>query len=193
MTDRIVSVGDDLTIPSGVVVPAARVTDLLDVAASASQGAKADAALPAASLDTSVDALLADPGSATSAALSSTYATKAQGDKADSAVQPSELVNRTLLVSGLTRIYTTSRSFAGIAVAPDRRRGRVVIRNIGSNPFGVAVRATLTANYNVTWTGAETVQPGEEFYSDQVAGNFYVGPSADGVAIEYEAFAEAVI
>lgn len=72
MTDRIVSVGDDLTIPSGVVVPAARVTDLLDVAASASQGAKADAALPAASLDTSVDALVSDPGSATSAALSST-------------------------------------------------------------------------------------------------------------------------
>lgn len=75
MTDRIVSVGDDLTIPSGVVVPAARVTDLLDVAASASQGAKADAALPAASLDTSVDALVSDPGSATSAALSSTYET----------------------------------------------------------------------------------------------------------------------
>lgn len=76
MTDRIVSVGDDLTIPSGVVVPAARVTDLLDVAASASQGAKADAALPAASLDTSVDALLDNPGSATSVALSSTYAAR---------------------------------------------------------------------------------------------------------------------
>lgn len=78
MTDRIVSVGDDLTIPSGVVVPAARVTDLLDVAASASQGAKADAALPAASLDASVDALLADSASATSAALSSTYGAAAQ-------------------------------------------------------------------------------------------------------------------
>lgn len=43
-------------------------------AASAAQGAKADAALPAASLDTSVDALVSDPGSAMSAALSSTYA-----------------------------------------------------------------------------------------------------------------------
>ena len=152
--------------------------------------ADAEAAADAAGLSAGT-ASAAAASAATDAATATTKASEAAASAAAAAAPAG--ASQAALVSGLTRIYTTSRSFAGIAVSPDRRRGRVTIRNIGGNPFSVAVRATLTANYNVIWTGAETVQPGEEFYSDQVAGNFYVGPSADGVAIEYEAFAEAVI
>ena len=72
MTDRIVSVGDDLTIPAGVIVPVDRVDGLgtaatadADDFATSAQGAKADAA------DTALAGRLSE------ASLSSTYGTLA--------------------------------------------------------------------------------------------------------------------
>ncbi len=101
-------------------------------------------------------------------------------------------VSSVLSVSGFTRISTTSKTFAGICVPPDRRRSRVTIRNVGKNPLYVAVRASLATSYNApSWSGATSVNPGREWSAEGVLGGVTVGPAADGTEIEYEAYTEA--
>lgn len=95
MTDRIVSVGDDLTIPAGVIVPVDRVDGLgtaatadADDFATSSQGAKADAA------DTALAGRLSE------ASLSSTYAAKS----AIGGLLPAPLVGVEVATAGTTPI-----------------------------------------------------------------------------------------
>lgn len=125
MTDRIVSVGDDLTIPAGVIVPVDRVDGLgtaatadADDFATSSQGAKADAAdtalagrLSEASLSSTFETLDGANGriAAEVARANAAYATAAQGAKADSALQSASLdvlAERTVKAFLPPRIYT---------------------------------------------------------------------------------------
>ncbi len=118
-------------------------------------------------------------------------ATAAQGTLATTAVQPGQIISSGKKIAGLTYFAVSSRSFPALVRPPEPGRGRLVIRNVGTNNVNVVVANRTVANYNSPgWTGAISVTAGKELIADSSSSDLFIGPDADGTLIKVKVYAE---
>ena len=118
-------------------------------------------------------------------------ASTAQGTLASSALQPGQVVTLTNRLIGMTYFAVSSRSFPALIRPPEQGRGRLVIRNMGTNNVNVVVAGRNVANYNSPgWTGSISVAAGKELVADNASSDLFIGPDADGTLIKVKVYAE---
>lgn len=104
--------------------------------------------------------------------------------KSKVAVAPRKIV-------GLAYFQVWSRSFPALVRPPEPDRGRLVIRNVGTNMVNVVVPGRIQTDYNSPgWTGAVFVGPGQELVADGVSSDIFIGPEIDTQVIKVRVYAE---
>jgi|GEM_PF-3960446 len=118
-------------------------------------------------------------------------ATAAEGVLATTALQPGQITSLTKKVIGVSYFAVSSRSYPALIRPPEPGRGRLVIRNVGTNNVNVVVANRTIANYNSPgWTGAIVVTAGNELVADYCSSDLFIGPDADGTLIKVKVYAE---
>lgn len=109
-------------------------------------------------------------------------ATGATGPQGPAGTSSTDLSSR--VVSASSVIIANSRTWCGKFLPPEPTRGRIIVRNIGSNPISFQFGTSLTAEFNApSWTGATLLNAGQEAVIDGSVYGAAVAPGADGTEI----------